>query len=281
MPFIVTREYFVSSKTFQDAFHEMERDMFRYPAGIIIVATLVTATVAEEKTRTTELESLQVELRQLQQAFGKDHPKVVAVRKRIGLLQRLGNEVTYLPEHKALIDRLSPMLLEEQELISKFGKGHPKVKTVRQRIEFTTKYFTDKLKRSTAVNEKKSGKTQSKHDAFLKMLPLLLKEQELIVRHGEKHASVANIRKQIARTRQSVGGSSRTSSVPGRTGQIPEDDNSPGVADDASKPDRFFMGKQNGNTILLDRETGRTWLMKTSARQVEWIPIRRGASSQP
>jgi len=249
--------------------------MFRLLAGSMTIAILAHVSMAADTTQESDIDQLQLKLKQLRQSFGKDHPKIVSIRKKIGLIQRLGAEAKQLPEHQAILDRLSPMLLEEQELISKFGKAHPKVKAIRGRIEFTTKFFSDKLKLSSEA-AKKTGKTNSPHDAFLKMLPMLVKEQELIAKYGEKHPSVANIRKQLELARRNVAANSPTKRVPGRTGQVPENDNSPGVDDDADKPGRYTMETQNGNIILLDRATGRTWMMKTGAKQPEWIPIQRG-----
>jgi hypothetical protein len=269
----------VTHQTDTRRFQQVARAMFRFSASLMTVLMLANTVMAADTAQMPDLETLQVELKQLQQSFGKDHPRVVAIQKRIGLMERLGQEVEHLPEHQAIIDRLLPLLFEEQALISKFGNAHPKVKEIRRRIEFTAKYFTNKLQRASDAAAKKTGKADSVHDAFIKMLLLLLREQELIAKYGPKHSSVTGIRKQIALTRPKVVVVSPINRVPGRTRQVPESDNSPGVDDDTDKPGRYSMETQNGNIVLVDRETGRTWMMKTGARQTEWIPIPHGRKS--
>ena len=266
----------VTHQTDTRRFQQVARAMFRFSASLMTVLMLANTVMAADTAQMPDLETLQAELNQLQQSFGKDHPRVVAIQKRIGLMERLGQEVEHLPEHQAIIDRLLPLLFEEQALISRFGNAHPKVKEIRRRIEFTTRYFTNKLQRASDAAVKKTGRADSVHDAFNKMLPLLVKEQELIAKYGPQHSSVTGLRKQIALARFNVVVAAPTNRVPGRARQVPENDNSPGVDDDTDKPGRYLMETQNGKIMLVDRETGRMWVMKTGAGQTKWIPVQPG-----
>lgn len=253
----------------------MNRNLLQSNCIVICMSAVITFGTACNSLAVTQDEpgiaSLTVQLNNLRQKVGKDHPEVIALQKKIGLLERLESGVQEAPEHQAIINTLTPMLIEEQQLLSKFGKAHPRIKAVRRRIEFTTKYLTDKLKKSAPKGTKKGDPNA----AFLKLLPLLLKEQELIAQHGTAHSSVLRIQQDIKSARKNLAATSTSQRVPGRLAESLGDKYSPGIDNDTGKPDRYAIRSIDGITVLLDRETGEAWRLKIDGGKRQWIPLKR------
>lgn len=238
---------------------------------ILIITSLLPFTVItnaacafqKEQNDAVNMDQLATQLEHLQGTLGKDHPKVVAVRKQMEVMSRFRSDLKVLPEHQAVLDRLTPMFVEEQLLLSKFGKDHPKVKEVRSRIEFTTKYLTDKLRKSA----KRAG-AGNPHTAFLKLLPLLLREQQLTAKYGAEDSNVAAVRKQIIAARKAL-----AAATPATVKQAIIE-HSPGVNDDIGKPARYSIQSNASRTVLMDGLTGQIWISKIVAGETQWIPVK-------
>ena len=111
--------------------------------GTNIYSNRLLASIEEQlNAATLELIEVETELAAFQdgEATQSDAFAILATANNSFLSSMVNSKDSEKPVDRNI---LLPLLIEEQELVSKYGEDHPKVKSVRRRIEFSKKFYRD------------------------------------------------------------------------------------------------------------------------------------------